>query len=77
MFRVDDRSVVVSVSKQVGTGSPVTMSHARGHKNTIKIVHVTHDTCDLSIVVEAVLWRDGAVGPTSILDQFTAMVPDT
>src|ERR1700722_6652412 len=76
VVRIDDRPIVVSVSKRVGTGSAVTMRHARGHKNSIEIVHVTHHACDLPIVVETVLWRDGAIGPTGILDQFTATVPE-
>ena len=61
MFRVDDGSMVVSVSKRVGTRSSVTMCHARGHKNAVEIVRIAHHACDLPIVVEAVLWRDGGV----------------
>src|SRR5579863_2055174 len=74
MFRVDDRSVVVSVSERVGARSPVTMCHARSHKNPIKIVYVSHHACDLCIVVEAVLWRDRGIRPTGVLDQFPTMV---
>lgn len=76
MLRVDDRSMIVSVSKRIRTRASVTMSHPRGHKNPVEALRISHHAADLAVVVEAVLGRNSTVCPTSVLDQFPAVSPE-
>src|SRR5580698_1913706 len=76
MFRVDDRSMIVSVPKRVRTGSSIAMSHPRSHKNPVKALRICHHAAHFAVVVEAVLWRNGTVRPTGVLDQFPAVSPE-